>query len=232
MIVLKELIYSFRENNVRVVKVEGNPWFVAKDVCDVLEIKNTTQVINRLDEDERAMFNIGRQGEANIVNEFGLYSLILGSRKEEAKEFKRWVTHEVLPSIRKHGMYANEATIDKMIENPDFMLDIINKLKIESERRKAAEGTVAILTHVNKNYTATEVAKECGLSSANRLNKILSEKGVQYYQNGTWILYSKYSTLGYVDIKQDVLDNGKIVYHRKFTQLGREFVVKLLTGGM
>lgn len=229
---MKELIYSFRENNVRVVKVEGNPWFVAKDVCDVLEIKNTTQVINRLDEDERAMFNIGRQGEANIVNEFGLYSLILGSRKEEAKEFKRWVTHEVLPSIRKHGMYANEATIDKMIENPDFMLDIINKLKIESERRKAAEGTVAILTHVNKNYTATEVAKECGLSSANRLNKILSEKGVQYYQNGTWILYSKYSTLGYVDIKQDVLDNGKIVYHRKFTQLGREFVVKLLTGGM
>lgn len=229
---MNELMYSFRENNVRVVKVDGQPWFVAKDVCEVLELGNTSKALLRLDEDEKGITSIhtlGGKQNLSIVNEYGLYSLILGSRKPEAKDFKRWITHEVLPSIRKHGMYANEETVDKIINNPEFFLELVTKLKEESEKRKVAEGTVAILTHVNKTYTATEVAKECGLTSANKLNKILSEQGIQYYQNGTWVLYSKYSALGYVEIKQEVLDNGKIVYHRRFTQMGREFVVKLLS---
>ena len=89
--------------NIRVVEIDGQPWFVATDVCKTLELTNPTMVINRLDEDERSKFNLGRQGEASIVNEYGLYNLILGSRKPEAKQFKRWVTHEVLPSIRKTG---------------------------------------------------------------------------------------------------------------------------------
>ncbi|WP_212668433.1 BRO-N domain-containing protein [Belliella buryatensis] len=83
----------------------NEPWFVAKDVCDALEIKNPSQALNRLDVDERAMFNIGRQGNTNIVNEYGLYTLILWSKKPEAKVFKRWVTHDVLKSIRKTGAY-------------------------------------------------------------------------------------------------------------------------------
>lgn len=94
---------------------DGEPWFVAADVCKILELKNPTVVIGRLDEDERAKFNLGRQGEGTIVNEPGLYSLMMGSRKPQAKEFKRWITHEVIPSIRKHGAYATEATIDKII---------------------------------------------------------------------------------------------------------------------
>lgn len=85
----------------------GDPWWIAKDVCRALEIKNTTQAVDSLDEDERSMYYIGRQGEVNIINEPGLYSLILRSRKSEAKRFKRWVTHEVLPSIRKHGGYIH-----------------------------------------------------------------------------------------------------------------------------
>ena len=96
---------SSEYGKVRVVMIEGEPWFVGKDVCDALDIKNPTDTLKRLDDDERARFNLGRQGEANIVNEFGLYNLILGSRKKEAKQFKRWVTHEVLPSIRKTGAY-------------------------------------------------------------------------------------------------------------------------------
>ena len=84
---------------------KGNPWWVAKEVCDVLEIQNTTQATKILDDDERSMYYIGRQGEVNIVNEPGLYHLILKSRKPQAKEFKRWVTHEVLPTIRKTGKY-------------------------------------------------------------------------------------------------------------------------------
>lgn len=92
--------------NVRVILQDNEPWFVAKDVCDCLEIKNTTDALKRLDDDERARFNLGRQGETNIVNEYGLYSLVLSSRKPEAKEFKRWITHDVLPALRRTGSYS------------------------------------------------------------------------------------------------------------------------------
>ncbi|WP_418369400.1 phage antirepressor [Veillonella parvula] len=92
--------------NVRIILQDNEPWFVAKDVCDCLEIKNTTDTLKRLDEDERARLNLGRQGEANVVNEYGLYSLVMSSRKPEAKEFKRWITHEVLPALRRTGSYA------------------------------------------------------------------------------------------------------------------------------
>ena len=91
---------------IRTVAVDGTPWFVASDICKALEIVNTTQAVQRIDADEKSMLNIGLSGGAtNCVNEYGLYSLILASRKKEAKEFKRWITHEVLPSIRKTGGY-------------------------------------------------------------------------------------------------------------------------------
>ncbi len=90
---------------VRVVEQNGEPWFVAKDVCDCLGLKNPTMAVNTLDDDERAKFNLGRQGNTNIVNEYGLYNLVLSSRKPEAKEFKRWITHDVIPSIRKYGSF-------------------------------------------------------------------------------------------------------------------------------
>lgn len=90
---------------IRVVEQNGQPWFVAKDVCEALELSNTSMAINRLEDDERAKFNLGRQGSTNIVNEYGLYNLVLASRKPEAKAFKRWITHEVLPTIRKTGGY-------------------------------------------------------------------------------------------------------------------------------
>ena len=90
---------------VRSLIIDNEPWFVASDVCKALNIKNATDTLKRLDDDERARFNLGRQGEANIINEYGLYNLILASRKPEAKQFKRWITHEVIPSIRKTGQY-------------------------------------------------------------------------------------------------------------------------------
>lgn len=90
---------------VRTLNLNGEPWFVAVDVCSVLDLSNPTIAVSRLDEDERAKFNLGRQGDATIVNEPGLYTLVLGSRKPEAKAFKRWVTHEVIPSIRRTGGY-------------------------------------------------------------------------------------------------------------------------------
>lgn len=92
--------------DVRIILQNNEPWFVAKDVCDCLEHTNPTMALQRLDDDERSKLNLGRQGETNIVNEYGLYSLVLSSRKPEAKEFKRWITHDVLPALRKTGSYS------------------------------------------------------------------------------------------------------------------------------
>ena len=110
---------------------------------------------------------------------------------------------------------------------PENYLEALKQLVISEEKRIEAEKTNAILMHVNKNYTSTEIAKELNLKSATELNKKLKELNVQYKQNDTWVLYSKYSNLGYVDIKQNVLDSGKVVYDRKWTQLGRKFLLEL-----
>lgn len=116
---------------VRTLQIEKEPYFVAIDVCNILGLTNPTVAISRLDEDEVTKFNLGGlSGETNIVNEYGLYNLILASRKKEAKLFKRWITHEVLPSIRKHGLYAT----DELLDNPDFLIEAITKLKEEREK--------------------------------------------------------------------------------------------------
>lgn len=98
---------------IRAVENGGEPWFVAADVCRALDISNPTVAIERLDDDERAKFNLGRQGESWCVNEPGLYTLVLGSRKPEAKTFKRWITHEVLPTLRRAGTYSIPHAVDQ-----------------------------------------------------------------------------------------------------------------------
>ena len=123
------LLFSLDDLQLRVIMAEGEPWFVGADVCAALEIQNASQAISRLDEDERAMFNIGRQGATNVVSEPGLYSLILGSRKPEAKRFKRWVTHDVLPSIRKTGSYAVQKQVprDRQLRVCSFLMTQVGR---------------------------------------------------------------------------------------------------------
>jgi len=119
--------FCFNSNPVRAITINDAPWFVAADVCAVLEIQNPSDALKRLDCDERARFNLGRQGEAAIINESGLYSLILGSRKPEAKKFKKWVTAEVLPAIRKNGKYetapavTNGEAVTRSLESLDAL---------------------------------------------------------------------------------------------------------------
>lgn len=161
------------------------------------------------------------------VNEPGLYVLILGSRKREARRFRRWVTHEVLPSIRQYGLYATDNVVDKILADPDFGIQLLTQYKEERQRRIEAERTNAILMHVNKTYTATEIAKELGFRSAQALNRDLANRRIQFKQNGTWVLYSDYANRGYTEIKQEVLDNGRVIYHRRWTQLGRKFLLDL-----
>lgn len=107
---MNQITKVFEGAELRILELNDQPWFVAIDVCKVLDLTNPTMVINRLDDDERAKFNLGRQGETNIVNESGLYEMIFASRKPEAKEFKRWVKREVLPEIRKSGSYQRPRT--------------------------------------------------------------------------------------------------------------------------
>lgn len=214
-------------------------FFLCKEVANILEYRDSYDLTRRLDNDEIIKITyketdphflrdgINPNGMI-ILTESGLYSAILGSNKPQAKEFKKWVTGEVLPSIRKNGIYATDITIDKMISNPDFAIELLTNLKNEKLLRLEAEKKNAVLMHVNKNYTATEVAKELGFVSANQLNNILCSLKVQYKQNNTYVLYSKYAGFGYDDIKQEVLDNGKVIYHRKWTQLGRAFIIDLL----
>lgn len=156
------------------------------------------------------------------------YMLGFKAGNERAVKFQQWLATEVLPSIRKNGLYATDNVIDQILNNPDFGIELLTKLKEERQARLKAERRNAILMHVNKTYTMTEIAKELGLKSAVELNKKLSELHIQYKVNNTWVMYSDYSNLGYEEIKQEVLDNGAVVYHRKITQSGREFILNLL----
>lgn len=130
--------------SVRALTIGGEPWFVAKDVCDALGIRtNTVRTI--LDEDEVSEVNVNSidigpesGGRAPlIITEAGLYNLIMRSRKPEAKAFRRWVTHDVLPSIRSHGMYATPQTIEQMLNDPDTMIETLKALKAERMRTRA-----------------------------------------------------------------------------------------------
>lgn len=226
---------------VRTVTIDNEPWFVGKDVAEALGYSNINKAVSmHVDEYDKKVLDFkgfSQNGDASklwsgndfsnktIINESGLYALIFGSKLESAKRFKHWVTSEVLPSIRKNGIYATDNVIDNILNNPDFGIELLTKLKEERAARVKAEQTNAILMHVNKTYTATEIAKELGLKSAIELNKILSKMHIQYKVNNTWVMYSDYSHLGYEEIKQEVLDSGQVVYHRRITQLGREFII-------
>lgn len=136
---------------IRAIKIENEPYFIAKDICEILDIKNTTDAIKRLDVDEVTRLNLGGlSGETNLVNEYGLYTLILGSRKREAKQFKRWVTHEVLPSIRKHGGYIagqEEMTDEEIMAKAILMAN--SKIKELNKKNEVlqAENSQLVVTN-------------------------------------------------------------------------------------
>lgn len=230
---------------IRTVTRDGQPWFVAADVCRSLEIDKTQT--RRLDDDERGMCliqTLGGKQEMQIVNEAGLYALVLGSRKPEAKAFKRWITHDVIPSIRKHGMYA----VDDLLSNPELAIKAFTALKEEREKnlrlqtenakqkqiigelKPKADYTDIILNNRGV-VTITQIAKDYGMSGR-QLNRIMADFGVQYKQSKQWLLYSKYHGCGYthsqtIDITRSD-GRGDIVMETKWTQKGRLFIYELL----
>ena len=203
--------------------------------------------LSRLDDDEKGISltdTLGGKQEMTIVNEPGLYSLVLGSRKPEAKEFKRWITHEVIPSIRKHGMYAT----DELLADPDFAIRVFEELKAERESKRALETQNAIQTQriaelepkatyydevlkCRDALPTSIIAKDYGWS-AKKLNKFLHEQGVQYKLHGTWLLYSKYADKGYTKSETYPYEGSTGNYHTaintRWTQAGRLFIYNLM----
>ena len=154
-------VFSSEFGSVRVIVQDGEPWFVAADVCKALEHTNTSVAVSKLDEDERSKLNLGRQGEVIIVSEPGLYALVLGSRKPEAKAFKRWITHDVIPAIRRHGMYATPQTAERLLNDPDFAIKLFQQIKDERDKSARLESKNQELTAENELLVArVEMAEE------------------------------------------------------------------------
>lgn len=139
--------FAYDRQPVRVVTIEGDPWFVLADLCRVLGIANPSNVASRLDDDSKGVHTMDTPGgyqAMTIVSEAGMYEVILLSRKPEAKAFKRWITHEVIPSIRKHGGYLTNQKIEDILDNPDTIIQLATKLKSERAKRAALEEQAAI----------------------------------------------------------------------------------------
>lgn len=226
---------------VRILEKDNELWFVAKDVCDCLEIKNTTDALKRLDNDERSRFNLGRQGETNIVNEYGLYNLVLSSRKPEAKEFKRWITHDVIPQIRKTGTYS--MNIPKSL--PEALRAYANEVELHNATKAIVaqqEQQIAefkpVKDYVDKILSSksclaiTQIAADYGLS-AQELNKILHEAGLQRKVGDQWVLYKQHMAKGFTKsetftfCRSDGRLDSKIT--TKWTQKGRLEIHSILT---
>lgn len=156
----------------------GEPWFVLKDCMGILDLGNPTETVKMFDDDEfsttEVIDSIGRRQQAYIISEPGLYRLVMRSRKPEAKEFQRWVTHEVLPSIRKHGAYMTQQTLDKALTSPDFLIQLATKLKEEQEKVKELEP---------KARFADAVAASDGTCLVGELAKMLRQNGLDIGQN-------------------------------------------------
>ena len=188
--------FDFRGAALRTLTDEaGEPWFVAKDVCAILEISNPSDALKRLDDDERSRFNLGRQGETNIVNEAGLYVLVLGSRKPEAHEFKRWVTHEVLPQIRKTGGYIPTSESDS---DEDIMARavLVAQKTIKQKNQQIAEQQTRIVELEPKARFADAVAASDDTCLVGELAKMLLQNGIPVGQNRLFRLLRAEGYLG------------------------------------
>lgn len=244
-------LQTFTNDNfgeVRTIVKDNEPWFVAADVCRSLEIGNPSDAMRRLDEDEKALVSIEGMSRGNdltnIINEPGLYALVLGSRKPEARAFKRWITHEVVPTIRRHGMYAT----NELLDNPDLLIEAATRIKIQREKIAALETTVAVqsqqlaeaapkvsyydlILNCKDLISISKIAKDYGMSAV-RMNETLRELGIQFRQGNVWLLYQKYAAQGYTSTKTHEYIGSDGTNHARtatyWTQKGRVWLYNKL----
>lgn len=234
--------------SVRTATIDGEPYFVGKDVATILGYSNPRDAISKhVDDEDKGVAKcdtLGGRQEILFINESGLYSLILRSQLPSAKKFKRWVTSEVLPAIRRHGMFATE----ELIANPDLAIAAFQALKAEREKRIALEEAVAVqaqqIAELKPKATYYDVVLKCkdavNISviakdygwSAQRMNEYLHKKGVQYKQADIWLLYQKHAGCGYTKTNTHVYEDScgceHTKVHTKWTQKGRLFIYEML----
>lgn len=234
--------FDFEGSNVRTVIIDNELYFVGKDVADVLGYSETYAMTKRLDEEDFISTKLaGMNMKSTLINESGMYAAIIGSQLPNAKRFKRWVTSEVLPTIRKHGAYMTPETIEQALLNPDTIINLAQQLKSEREGRLIAEQQVNELQPKAAYYdrvladkslvTISIIAKDYGMSGR-ALNKKLHDLGVIYKQGNTWLLYAKYQLTGWTHSDTTIVKRKdgteKAVLNTKWTQKGRLGLYELL----
>lgn len=239
-----QVFNSTELGSVRTTIINGEVMFVGKDVATILGYSNPRDAISKhVDDEDKGVAKcdtLGGVQDLTMINESGLYSLILSSKMPTAKKFKRWVTSEVLPAIRKHGMYA----IDDILKDPDLAIAALTQLKEERERRKQLETITLVqkqqiaelqpkasyydLILQNKNTVPiTQIAKDYWMSGR-KFNELLHKLGVQYKFRKTWLLYQEYAECGYTQSRTYAIDESRSVMHTYWTQKGRLFLYDLL----
>ena len=239
-----QIFNNDRFGQVRIIPVDGELMFVAKDVCDCLEITKHRDAISRLDSDERGSVKLDTPGgkqDIAAINEYGLYSLVLSSRKPEAKDFKRWITHDVIPAIRKTGSYsmvipqtlpeALRAYADE-VESHNATKAIVAQQEQQIAEFKPGKDYVDKILSSKSCLAITQIAADYGLS-AQELNKILHEAGLQRKVGDQWILYKQHMAKGFTKsetftfCRSDGRLDSKIT--TKWTQKGRLEIHSILT---
>lgn len=244
-----KIFESSEFGKVRTVLVNDEPFFVGKDVAEVLGYSKPRNAISSHVEKDDALKQgvtdeLGRVQEMTLINESGLYSLILSSKMPRAREFKHWVTSEILPSIRRHGLYA----VDEVLADPDMLINALTALKEERANRERLEELNAaqaqqiaelqpkvsyydVVLNCKDALSVSVIAKDYGWS-AKKMNQYLHEHGVQYKQGGTWLLYQRYAEQGYTSTRTNThLGKDGDVHtsvHTYWTQKGRLFIYDLL----
>lgn len=238
-------IFNFEENEVRTILINDELHFVGTDVTGILGYRNSSKaLIDHVDEEDKlnneSLSSLGQRG-GWLINESGLYSLILKSKLPSAKKFKRWVTSEVLPTIRKHGAYLSPQKIEEALMDPDTIIRLALTLKDERVKNERLEQQISeyepkvnyldMILSSTDTVTASQIAADCGMS-ARALNKLLNELGVQRKVSGQWLLYRKHMNQGYTKSHTNEIpkaDGGiKVVMNTKWTQKGRLFLYELL----
>lgn len=221
---------------IRTITVGGTVFFGGKDVAIALGYANPADALTRHCKGVVKRYPLETPGgiqHVRFISEGDVYRLIVSSHLPAAEEFEAWVFDEVLPSIRRHGMYA----IDELLENDDLLEQALNHLRAERAKRLAAEQALLEATPKVSYYDVvlqsptlmpiTAIARDYGLS-AKKLNRLLVEEHIQFKQSGIWYLYAEYAKCGYTQSKTHVLENGKTVMHTYWTQKGRLFIYDLL----
>jgi len=230
---------------VRIITIDGEPWFVGKDVADALGYNNTRDALLKhvdaedkaiLKKSQNATFDIPKRG-LSIINESGLYCLILSSKLPQAKAFRRWVTSVILPYVRKHGAFIMEDTLSQMLGDSEFTEALLDSLAEEHAKNIALEDKIETLApkahYCDKILLSGEaiptsiIAKDYGMTVI-AFNRLLNELGIQYRIGNTWLLYKDFADKGYTKTKTYHTPNGTAVVHTYWLQRGRLFLYEIL----